>query len=232
MKKFVFALTLVSALVQPFVSASAADFEPPPPTDDLRPATYDWSGMYVGASVGGTCFDGNVDIPGVGAVPTIPGPVKDCGYDISGHAGYNFQVDHMVFGLEGDLGYAKLSADSAATLSNFGQDWNGGIKGRFGYALDNTLIYGLAGYSMARAQYGETLGGPIPSYTTQEAWHHGWSVGMGVEHAITDVIRLRGEYAYTKYMTSSYTSACGAGCEVDGDFGNVHNFSIGMSYAF
>jgi outer membrane immunogenic protein len=223
MKKFVFALTLVSALVQPFASAMAADFEPPPPTDDLRPATYDWSGMYVGTSVGGTCFDGTADIP------PVPGPMEDCGYKVSGHAGYNYQVDHMVFGLEGDLGYTNVSAYSSGTQSSLGQDWSGGIKGRFGYAIDNTMIYGLAGYSMARAQYGEILGGGGTS--EEEKWHHGWSVGMGVEHAITDVIRLRGEYAYTKFQNQTYTSACG-GCTVDADFGTVHTFSLGVSYAF
>jgi outer membrane immunogenic protein len=228
MKKFVFALTLVSALVQPFVSASAADFEPPPPTDDLRPATYDWSGMYVGASVGGTCFDGSADLAGT---PYIAGPMDDCGYKASAHAGYNFQMDHMVFGIESDLGYTNLSGHNSTTASDLGQDWSGGVKGRFGYAMDNTLIYGLAGYSMARAQYSEYIALP-PSTTQQEKWHHGWSVGMGVEHAITDVIRLRGEYAFTKFNTKSYTTNCGAGCSVDGDFGNVHAFSLGVSYAF
>jgi outer membrane immunogenic protein len=229
MKKFVFALTLVSALVQPFVSASAADFEPPPPTDDLRPATYDWSGMYVGASAGGTCFDGSANLPASGTIPEIPAPMEDCGYKVSGHAGYNYQVDHMVFGLEGDLGYSKLDAYYANTQSYLGQDWSGGIKGRLGYAMDNTMIYGLAGYSLARGQYSEVLGGGGKS--EQENWHHGWSVGMGVEHAITDVIRLRGEYAYTKFLAEKYTSACG-GCTAEGDFGNVHTFSLGVSYAF
>jgi outer membrane immunogenic protein len=229
MKKFVFALTLVSALVQPFVSASAADFEPPPPTDDLRPATYDWSGMYVGASVGGTCFDGSADIQGT---PYVAAHMEDCGYKVSGHAGYNYQVDHMVFGLEADLGYTNVSAENIGTASTFGKDWDGSIKSRMGFAMDNTLIYGLAGYSMARAEYGESYTVPAPGSTEEQKWHHGWSIGMGIEHAITDVIRLRGEYAYTKYMSDdSYVSACG-GCYVEGDFGNLHTFTMGVSYAF
>jgi outer membrane immunogenic protein len=230
MKKFVFALTLVSALVQPFVSASAADFEPPPPTDDLRPATYDWSGVYVGASVGGTCFDGSADITG-----TVT-HMKDCGTLGSGFAGYNMQVDHLVFGMEAELGYMKNEGkygDATLGSQTIGRDMFGGIKGRMGYAMDNTLIYGLAGYSMARGEYGEIIVAPPPgTETSQNNWHHGWSVGMGVEHAITDVIRVRGEYAFTKYAgNDDYISNC-AGCPVDVDFGNVHTFSLGVSYAF
>jgi outer membrane immunogenic protein len=229
MKKFVFALTLVSALAQPFASVLAADFEPPPPpTDDLRPASYDWSGMYAGASLGATCIDGSADILGA---PVVPAPMEGCGGDLFGYVGYNYQMDHMVFGFESEIGIMSEMAKQSLTSSSLDITMATGVKGRMGYAWDNTLFYGLAGYNWAQGRYGEQDNLSL-AWSYQDKMHHGWSVGMGVEHAITDVIRLRAEYAYMMLNSDkSYVSNCG-GCSVEGDFGNIHSFRVGVSYAF
>jgi outer membrane immunogenic protein len=210
MKKFVFALTLVSALVQPFVSASAADFEPPPPTDDLRPATYDWSGIYVGASAGGVCDIDN----------TVASDSLGCGLDLSGFGGYNYQMDRLVFGLEADFGIGTEYGDASTSIKHA---WNGSLRGRMGYAFDNTMIYGTAGMAVGHTDVGIYYNLP-PGWVHDKGRTAGWSIGAGVEHAITDTIRMRAEYLYTDI--GSYT--CG-GCSVNL---TSQTFRLGVSYAF
>jgi outer membrane immunogenic protein len=209
MKKFVFALTLVSALVQPFTTASAADFEPPPPpTDDLRPATYDWSGLYAGASLGAMC----VEEEGAESL--------GCNYDLIGFGGYNFQADKLVFGLEGELGFA---GDHSATDVSYDHGMNAGIRGRMGFAHDNTLFYGVAGYHMAKSNVGIYYSIPAPAYWSyDEKTRYSWSVGAGIEHAITDVLRIRAEYVYSDLKANT----CG-GCGL-----TSQSVRIGMAYAF
>ena len=65
---------------------------------------YSWNGFYIGAHAGGIWGDVNVTDDVNDGVP--PGPF---GYSISGFigggtAGYNLQIDNVVFGIEGDLG--------------------------------------------------------------------------------------------------------------------------------
>ncbi len=231
MKKFVFALTLVSALVQPFASALSADFEPPPPpTDDLRPATYDWSGIYAGASLGFACDVGR--ITSVSAGPPAASSytdLKGCGYDVNGHAGYNYQLDSIIFGLEANVGLANDNIDDNGSFS-FGHGAYAGMRGRMGYAWDNTMFYGTAGYQMTKSDLGLYYAIP-PGWTHQSSVHHGWTVGLGVEHAITDTIRIRAEYEYAHMGDSKGYTSCGASCTDTLELASG-TIRLGVSYAF
>ena len=50
MKKHLIRLTVALGMLFPAVSAIAADLDtlPPPPVANLRPAHYDWTGVYAG----------------------------------------------------------------------------------------------------------------------------------------------------------------------------------------
>jgi outer membrane immunogenic protein len=231
MKKFVFALTLVSALVQPFVSASAADFEPPPPTDDLRPATYDWSGMYVGASVAYNCADGEVNEDDGTTVTKYD--AEECAYNASGFTGYNHQFDQFVVGIEANLGFNKGDYQEHPSL-NTGMDWTGDLRARFGVAHDNTLLYASVGYAGARGHAEEYVNAIPPAVAGWEdkgtGMQHGYLVGMGIEHALTDVIRIRAEYNYMQFgWGKTFTTNCGCTTSLDN---SVHAMKLGVSYAF
>ncbi|HQX84913.1 MAG TPA: hypothetical protein PKV23_05435, partial [Aestuariivirga sp.] len=63
-----FLLGLAVAIMLPASSAFAADLDVPPP-DNLRPATFDWSGPYLGIFGAAIAVDGTYDATCTAAVP-------------------------------------------------------------------------------------------------------------------------------------------------------------------
>ena len=135
-------------------TANAADLGPyrggsikdaPPPMAYSRP--FSWTGFYVGAQVG----------YGWGTTDAISGPLtgfdQSYSYDTNGwlggaHAGYNWQRQNLVFGLEGDIEASGLGGSGIGSLGlNHSTDvsWLGSLRGRLGIAYDRTLFYATAG---------------------------------------------------------------------------------------
>jgi outer membrane immunogenic protein len=234
MKKFLFGLCVATAIGLP-VSAMAADLDaPPPPTDDLRPASYDWSGMYAGAAVAAGCVYGSAtESDNSAATPVVTHyKIKGCGPNLGLFAGFNYQMDSLVFGLE--AGIDGMGEIAEVDSLKFDIEHMSTLKGRFGYAMDNTMFYGSAGLALASAGIEESVFDATSktfNWEGQSNWHKGWTVGAGVEHAFTDVVRMRAGYDYTRLMVNGdYTTNCG--CDTDLDFRNIHQFKVGMSIAF
>ena len=95
------------------------------------------------------------------------------------------------------------------------------IGGRLGYlATDRTLLYGLAGYSAGYINSASSIsvvhdaGSILNSFdlTTQtKGWHSGFTIGSGVEQALTDQITLKVEYRYSEYGHARSSAASDAG---------------------
>ncbi len=92
-------------------------------------------------------------------------------------AGYNFQVNpNWVVGLEGDIvGSGKKS-----------NSWDATVRGRLGYAYDRYLFYGTGGLAFGNIKNGGA-----------SATKTGWTVGAGIEAAVTSNVTARFEYRYT-----------------------------------
>ena len=60
MKKLIFALVTSAAFLMPGNGAQAADLDIPPP-EELRPATFDWTGPYLGIYGAAIAVDGTFD---------------------------------------------------------------------------------------------------------------------------------------------------------------------------
>lgn len=136
-------------------------------------------------------------LPCAGAQLQLPGPARIAGPDIDwggaylglrgsysndgaahgallvGAAGYQWPVGHFVLGIEAEAGWAGLRAGTSRI------DWLGSLKGRAGFAMDRSLLFVSAG--AAAASDGEAL---LP----------GWSLGVGADVAVTEVMSLRAEY--------------------------------------
>ena len=68
-----------------------------------KPVVYNWNGFYVGAHAGGVWGDVNVTDDITDGVPPGPFRYSVSGFFGGGTAGYNFEIDNIVFGIEGDL---------------------------------------------------------------------------------------------------------------------------------
>jgi outer membrane immunogenic protein len=225
MKKHLLLLSFALSALLPVASSLAADLEPPPPpVEQLRPATYDWSGAYVGAWVGAACIDGTLVDNTTGTNYLNAG----CGYKGGINVGYNHQIDNIILGVEADWGTSNKivenfdpTADFSFRLRNIAT-----LRGRVGYAFDDTMIFATAGGAWAQGD----LDGIISATPDQlTANHYGWTVGGGMEHAITDNVRIKLDYLYTHLNDGHYSDPC---CDVNVKWGDEHEVRLGMNYAF
>ena len=227
MHKFFLRLALITAAFVPAASALAADLDvppPPPPVEELRSATYDWTGGYVGALVGSSCEDGEFTYSATGGKFLNAG----CGWKGGALAGYNLQMDSIVWGIEAGLESTGTLTHNRQPLADFKHSLPliGRLNARVGYAMDDTLLFVTAGGAFAN---GLLIDNVSTTATKLKAKHMGWSLGAGIEHAMTDQFRIRMDYLYTKFDDAKYKAAC---CAIDGGPGNEHEIRAAAIWAF
>ena len=164
----------------------------------------DWSGFHVGAHVGWLWGDIDYREPDPGGLAASP--------DIDGFAGggligYNHRIERLIAGLEADGGLLDASFDSGESGGNgysaFDLDWNAHVRARLGWAVENTLLFIAGGLALAQVTLDDTDAG----FGDDDNIHLGWTVGGGVEHAVTGDLVLRLEYLYDDYGQERYTIA-------------------------
>ena len=198
----------------------------------MVPGAVNWQGPYVGLSLGGEwgrlSGNGTAAPTPAGAVPGSPAvggssvgfrTGDDATVTGGGQAGYNWQLDNFVLGVEGDIrgGGPSTSTTIGALPAGFpnfvsgdnfktSSDWNASIRGRIGYAWDRFLFYGTGGVAFAnanlKAAYApRTIAGvAVPGGSASDSTTLiGPTVGGGIEYAVTPNISVSGEYRYTDY---------------------------------
>jgi len=225
MKKQLLALALFAAVFVPSAATFAADLDvPPPPVEELRPASYDWSGFYVGGWVGATCIDGELTDNG--------GPtdweMSGCGWKGGLLGGYNYQFDQWVVGLEGDWGMTSDIAtnEEAGGDFAFAMDHIVTFRGRWGVAFDETLLFATGGLAWAKADL-DAIIAATPDHIKGNHW--GWTLGGGIEHALTDQFRIKLDYLFTRFSGDSYVDGC---CDVTVHDFDDHEVRLGAIWAF
>jgi outer membrane immunogenic protein len=233
MHKLFLRLALITAAFVPAASALAADLDvppPPPPVEELRTATYDWTGAYIGALVGSSCIDGSLVDNDIGGVPPTPlhWEMSGCGWKGGALVGYNYQMDNFVLGAEADWSRSNKivkNTDPGADFS-FAMDHEVTVRSRLGWAMDDTLFFVTGGAAYAQGNL-DGISAPIPSNIKAKHW--GWTIGGGVEHAFTDQFRMKLDYLYTHYKGEKYKDGC---CDVDVDDFDNHEVRLGAIWAF
>ena len=234
MRKLLVATAFAVATVGLITTASAADLgparrgsikdaPPPPPVTYARP--FSWTGLYVGAQVG----------YGWGTTDAKSGPLsgfdQTYSYDTNGwvgggHAGYNWQVQNLVFGIETDIEASSIGGNGRGSLGlthDTDISWIGSTRGRLGIAYDRTLFYGTAGWA-----YGDMkIDKGFASFSDVRS---GWTAGAGVEQAFSDRMTLRLEYRYTDLGSSSFSST--SLNTIDNSDVTFHTVRAGVSFKF
>lgn len=208
MKKIVLALGLLGVAS----SAQAADLRARMPVKAPPPmvAIYNWTGFYIGGHVGGA-FSRSPAVTTVtaGGAFSSAGGSTDSAFLGGGQIGYNWQFSpNWVFGIEADVsasdirnGYTGVAGATTASYRQ-GIDLFGTVRGRLGYAWNNTLVYATGGYAWADVDYGRTqiagvTAGAVPG--TVEAASRtlsGYTVGGGLEYGFSPNWSAKLEYNY------------------------------------
>ena len=212
----------VAADLGPYRRGSIKDAPPPPVA---YPMPFNWTGLYVGAQIG----------YGWGNADAQSGPLagfdQTYSYDTDGwvgggYAGYNWQYQNLVYGIETDIEASSISGAGIGSLG-YGHDaeigWLGSTRGRLGIAYDRTLFYATAGWA-----YGDVkIDKGFASYSDVRS---GWTAGVGAERAITDRMMVRLEYRYTDLGSSNFSSS--AVGSIDKSEVDFHAVRAGLSFKF
>ena len=170
-----------------------------------------WDGPYLGVMGGAQWLKSHYDFGATNASRTQGGGL------IGKFAGYNMQFDNnVVIGIEGDISYNW----NEKTVQGYeaGTDWSGSVRARAGYAFDNALIYGAAGWTVTRA-YLEP-----PAGSKGHKVLNGYTLGAGVDYKFSDNMFARAEYRFSDYGNKTIK-----GIDVDP---TQHAVIFGVGYKF
>lgn len=187
------------------ISTASADgpYEPPMPISN-------WAGFYYGTSIGGIWAD----------VDTSADSGNPDGGVAGAQAGYNWQFDRLVFGIEGDLAVSTAGEGIGTGFpERVGIESTGALRARIGYDLGRTLIYAAAGLSAADVEIDDDT-----SIGSKTFW--GWTVGTGIETKITSQLALRADYRYSDFGTETLT----ADLQSESVDVTAHQFMVGFNY--
>jgi outer membrane immunogenic protein len=165
-------------------AAEAADMAvkaPPPPVV----AAPNWSGFYLGGSLGGAGGSRDFIFDTAGTAP-LPNPTDlKLGFAGGVFGGGQWQWDRFVLGAE--AGYNQLDLRNRLTCPNINdscftsanQVWT--VGPRAGVAWDQFLFYGTGGYASTRTGYLATITATGNTFDSAKAWVGGWFAGAGLE---------------------------------------------------
>ena len=108
-----------------------------------------------------------------------------------------------MLGAEADLNYSSINGTAEAGPGNtFGTDikWFGSVNAKAGYAMDRLLVYGIGGIAFGGIETSQTVGSAFSSTRTNV----GWTVGAGIDYALTDKFVVGAQYRYYDFGSEHY----------------------------
>jgi outer membrane immunogenic protein len=201
MKQFLYLLS-VAVIASPLNFANAAD---------LDIAQHDWTGFYVGGHVGYGAADANGtydtdNSPPLDFIADDDGAFK---FDMNGingglQAGYNWQVDNLVFGFEADASFVNwndsVGPNGDDEFVSIETDWLATLRLRTGYAVDNMLLYATAGAAFTDTKFFASDNFPTNSDAGNKSLNGlGIALGGGLEYAFDPNWSLKAEALYVLF---------------------------------
>jgi outer membrane immunogenic protein len=164
------------------------------------------------------------------------------------HAGYNWQNNSWVYGLETDISGMHLNSAMNTALTdglttantNADVNWYGTLRGRLGWTQGPVLFYGSAGLAYGREALNSSMSmpsAPLSLSTSTSAVRTGWVAGGGVDYHWTPNVVVGVQYQYVDLGSVSLASSA----TIAGPFTLVQNanahaqfqvFTAGISWLF
>jgi outer membrane immunogenic protein len=176
-------------IAAPLLAADLPSSHAPAPPPALP--VFSWTGFYAGGQAGYGFGNDSAALSGL-----APNGISPSGIVGGAHAGYNYETGGtVVVGLEGDVEGSSVSASSPALLGSYTvkSPFQASIRGRAGFAVDRALFYATGGVAFATFNDSYAAAGAASSSRV------GYTVGGGVEYAISGTWSVRGEYRYGEF---------------------------------
>jgi opacity protein-like surface antigen len=199
---------------------------------------YEWTGPYVGLSAGSTWGRTHWAYQGGTVDPDYAGVLA------GGQAGYNYQMGKFVWGIEGDAGFSNARGAAACPIQPlfFSCEDDVGVLGsltaRFGYTWGRALFYAKGGWAFGEVTAATSVNFVDPAVASPPGatnvarstnWENGWTVGAGMEFALTDRWSAKAEYMHYEFPQYAFAVAqnATANATTAGDI-----VRIGVNYHF
>lgn len=190
---------------------------------------------------------------GCGNVPLVDaagsGSASKSAFIGGGQVGYNLQNNNFVYGIEADFDSFNIKATHQATgayttggsftvTSSANTNWLLTARGRVGWTFDNVLAYATGGLAVTDLRSSNSFAdsltfipGPGVGSWSASTTKYGWTVGGGLEWALTRNWSAKVEYLYVNFgrvtasglVTSAAPGAGGVG------YGSAINTSVDLT---
>jgi len=236
-------LTSLSALALSAGMATAGGMVAPTEPIVAAPAplaTYDWTGGYAGLGLtyGRASYKSGLSGFLDAELPEDTGAgffwPSGSGWGIGGFAGFNWQNDNIVYGVEAHLSGHRMRGTRRITAVEGGNDIEdeevigrirtdvrslASLRGRVGVAQDRTLFFVTAGPAIGNVRHTATIDeGPFEGSYSQSRSVGGLVVGVGIEHALANGWHIRGDLEHYRFGKRNFNTL---GLPEGPDFPNV-----------
>ena len=219
---------LASSIILAAVSGTALAADLPSSRAPIAPPplpVFSWAGGYAGAQIGYQWGTDSV----IDQTTFATGSSKPSGVFGGLHTGYNWETNgFFVFGGEADIDGSSYSSSYSFAGSPAGtvkSPIEGSIRARAGIAVDRALFFATGGAQFAwfKDNYPATSDLLKPSKV-------GYTVGGGVEYALTNNWSVRAEYRYIKFSAKNDNLVNAVDVVTHTDTEN--RVDVGFSYKF
>ncbi|RYG86639.1 MAG: porin family protein [Alphaproteobacteria bacterium] len=202
MRSSILAIAVAMSMSPPSL---AADFLTAPETVAYASETTDWTGPYIGVSVGITAGNNTGELGPTGGPPAFEMLSHSSGFIGGIQAGYDHQIsDQFVVGIVGDI--SGSTHQSMLTFQPPGGppafdlgsrlDYVASLRVKAGVTFDSLLAYVHGGVAHGHVTPSFSAGG-VPAPGLVAGGRTGFVVGAGVQHRVTENLSLQAEYSYT-----------------------------------
>jgi opacity protein-like surface antigen len=213
-------------------SVSVAGLSVASQAGDIASTSYDWSGGYVGATVGAAehrarYLDIDQDWYNGSAQH------RSRGFALGAGAGYNWQNGPVVLGVEGDFSFLSNKNKELFSGDVYQRDkaqWLATLRGRTGLAIDSTLLYLTGGLAIADFERSwEEFEDVDDSWPNMGKTKLGGVIGVGMERALGGGWSFKTESLIAKFGVNSDQNVNGYRMLMDD---TVFVTRLGLNYNF
>ena len=185
-----------------YISPASADGMPKGPARDRFPCCgdveyreYNWSGIFVGGHIAGAISHSDFFL----TTPTDGFRHNETSFGGGVQGAAQYQWGRLVAGVETSFTWIDFDASSPSIVVP-GTTFSSNVSdllivaGKLGYAQDRWLAFAKAGYASAEFAVRTTTGGVTTSSSDRE---HGWTMGLGIDYAVTDRVIIGVEYDWS-----------------------------------
>jgi outer membrane immunogenic protein len=169
---------------------------------------YDWSGVYIGATAGASFYDPHWTdraddwFQGTRSFDSTSAA-------IGGYVGYNYDTGPLIVGVEGDFVGAFNSDEQGGPRYDERYendlDWLASLRGRIGIPHGQFLFYATGGVAFAGVKNESSSDDyPDEDFEDTDSTLTGYTVGGGVEYAMSSNISVRLEGFYYDFGSETY----------------------------